>query len=43
MVRELGLGTQSDDRLTNAEFRVLMDRVGSSGRTSYTIKLEHRF
>ena len=40
---ELGLGTQSDDGLTNAEFRVLMDRVGSSERTSYAIKLEHRF
>ena len=40
---ELGLGTQSDDGLTNAEFRVLMDRVGSSERTSYAINLEHRF
>ena len=40
---ELGLGTRSDDGLTNAEFRVLMDRVGSSERTSYAINLEHRF
>jgi hypothetical protein len=40
---ELGLSTQSDDGLTNAEFRVLMDRVGSSERTSYAIILEHRF
>jgi len=40
---ELGLGIQSDDGLTNAEFRVLMDRVGSSERTSYAINLEHRF
>ena len=40
---ELGLGTQSDDGLTNAEFRVLMDRVGSSERTSYAINFEHRF
>ena len=40
---ELVLSTQSDDGLTNAEFRVLMDRVGSSERTSYAISLEHRF
>jgi hypothetical protein len=40
---ELGLGTQSVDGLTNAEFRVLMDRVGNSERTSYAINLEHRF
>jgi hypothetical protein len=40
---ELGLGTQSEDGLTNAEFRVLMDRVGSSERTSYAINLAHRF
>lgn len=40
---ELGLGTQSDDGLTNAEFRVLMDRVGSSELTSYAINLEYGF
>jgi len=40
---ELGLSTQSDDGLTNAEFRVLKDRIGSSDRTSYAISLEHRF
>jgi hypothetical protein len=40
---ELGLSTLSADGLTNAEFRVVTDRVGSSKRTTYAINLEHRF
>ena len=40
---ELGLSAFSDDGLTNAALRVVMDRVGSSERTSYAINLEHRF
>ena len=40
---EFGLSTLSDDGLTNAEFRVMMDHVGRSERTSYAINLEHRF
>jgi hypothetical protein len=35
--------TIAHDGLTNGKFRVMMDRVGSSERTSYAINLEHRF
>jgi hypothetical protein len=30
-------------RRANAAFRVLMDRIGNTERTSYAINLEHRF
>lgn len=40
---ELGIRTQSPNGLTNAEFRVVTDRVGRSRRTSYAINFEHRF
>jgi methionine-rich copper-binding protein CopC len=40
---ELGLSSLSQDGLTNAEFRVINDRVGNNERTSYAISLEHQF
>jgi hypothetical protein len=40
---ELGLSSTSDDGLSTAEFRVIMDRVGSSNRSSFALNLEHRF
>ncbi|PWG15638.1 hypothetical protein DFK10_15845 [Salibaculum griseiflavum] len=40
---EIGLSSQSDDGLSHAEFRVIMDRVGGSTRSSYAFNLEHRF
>ena len=40
---ELGLSSISDDGLSTAEFRVIMDRVGNSNRSSYALNLEHRF
>jgi hypothetical protein len=40
---ELGLSSTSVDGLSTAEFRVIMDRVGSSNRSSFAVNLEHRF
>lgn len=40
---ELGLSSQSEDGLSTAEFRVIMDRVGSSNRSSFAFNVEHRF
>lgn len=40
---ELGLGTQSDDGLTEAAFSIVMDRVGRQERTRYSINFDHRF
>lgn len=40
---EFGLSRTSDDGMSNIEFRVLADRVGSSTRSSFAINLEHRF
>jgi hypothetical protein len=40
---ELGLSSTSDDGLSNAKFRIIMDRVGSSNRSSFALNLEHRF
>jgi hypothetical protein len=40
---ELGLSSTSDDGLSTAEFRIIMDRVGSSNRSSFALNLEHRF
>lgn len=40
---ELGLSSTSDDGLSTADFRVIMDRVGSSNRSSFAFNLEHRF
>ena len=40
---EVGLSSISDDGMSNIEFRVLADRVGSSTRSSFAINLEHRF
>ena len=38
-----GLSSTSEDGLSNAEFTVIMDRVGSSNRSSFAFNLEHRF
>ena len=40
---ELGLSSQSEDGLSNAEFRVVMDRVGNSTRSGLQFQLEHKF
>lgn len=40
---ELGLNSQSEDGLSRAEFRVILDRVGDSTRSSLALKLEHQF
>ena len=40
---ELGLSSASDDGLSAAEFRIIMDRVGSSNRSSFAVNVEHRF
>ncbi|NRP12188.1 hypothetical protein XMD517_000949 [Aliiroseovarius sp. xm-d-517] len=40
---EIGLSSVSDDGLSTAEFRVIMDRVGNSNRSSFALNLEHRF
>ena len=40
---ELGLSRTSDDGLSTADFRIIMDRVGSSNRSSFALNLEHRF
>jgi hypothetical protein len=40
---ELGLSSQSDDGLSNVEFRVVMDRVGGTTRSSFAFNLEHQF
>ena len=40
---EIGLSSTSDDGLSNAEFRVIMDRVGNSARSSLAFNLELRF
>ncbi|PWG15623.1 hypothetical protein DFK10_15885 [Salibaculum griseiflavum] len=40
---ELGLSSRSEDGLSNVEFRVIMDRVGDTTRSSFTLNLEHQF
>uniref|UniRef100_UPI003B84A49C autotransporter domain-containing protein n=1 Tax=Marivivens marinus TaxID=3110173 RepID=UPI003B84A49C len=40
---ELGLSSTSEDGLSNAEIRFVLDRVGSSYRSSFAVNLEHRF
>ena len=40
---ELGLSSTSEDGLSTAEFRIIMDRVGSSNRSNFALNLEHRF
>ena len=40
---EIGLSSTSEDGLSNAEFRVIVDRVGSSSRSSFALNIEHRF
>lgn len=40
---ELGLSSTSEDGLSTADFRIIMDRVGSSNRSSFAFNLEHRF
>jgi hypothetical protein len=40
---ELGLSSTSEDGLSTAELRVIMDRVGGSTRSSFAFNLEHRF
>lgn len=40
---ELGLSRQSDNGLSTAEFRVIMDRVGDTTRSSFAFNLEHQF
>ena len=40
---EIGVNSSSEDGLSSASFRVMMDRVGASNRTSYEAKLQFRF
>lgn len=40
---EWGLSSTSEDGLSTAELRVIMDRVGGSTRSSFAFNLEHRF
>ena len=40
---ELGLSHTSEDGLSTADFRVMMDRVGDSTRSSLALNFEHRF
>jgi len=40
---ELSLSSVSEDGLSAAEFRIILDRVGSSNRSSFTLNLKHRF
>ena len=40
---EIGLSSTSDDGLSNAEFRVIMDRVGGTTRSSFGFNLERQF
>jgi len=40
---EFGLSRTSEDGLSTAEFRVSMDRVGDSTRSSLALNLQHRF
>lgn len=40
---EIGLNSRSEDGLSNVEFRVIMDRVGDTTRSSFALNLEHQF
>lgn len=40
---ELGLSSQSNDGLSRAEFRVIVDRVGDTTSSSLAFNLEHQF
>jgi hypothetical protein len=40
---EIGLSSRSEDGLSNAEFRVIVDRLGDSTRSSLAFNLERRF
>jgi hypothetical protein len=40
---EIGLSSTSDDGLSNAEFRVIIDRVGDTTRSSLVFNLERQF
>ena len=40
---EIGLTGSSEDGLTSANFRIVMDRVGNSDRSSFGLSLQHLF
>jgi hypothetical protein len=40
---EIGLNSRSEDGLSNVEFRVIMDKVGDTTRSSFALNLEHQF
>ena len=40
---EIGLSSNSEDGLSSANIRFVMDRVGNSNRSSVVLNLEHRF
>lgn len=40
---EIGLNSRSEDGLSNLEFRVIMDRVGDTTRSSFALNLERQF
>jgi hypothetical protein len=40
---ELGLNSTFNDKLSHAEFKVIVDRIGDSNRSSYRFNLNHRF
>ena len=40
---EIGLSSTSENGLSNVEFRVIMDKVGDTTRSSFALNLEHQF
>jgi hypothetical protein len=40
---EIGLNSRSEDGLRNVEFRMIMDRIGDTTRSSFALNLEHQF
>ena len=40
---EIGLSSTSEDGLSSANIRLVMDRVGNSNRSSFALNFERRF
>ncbi|MDC1297405.1 hypothetical protein N8Z37_03800 [Octadecabacter sp.] len=40
---EVGLSSTSEDGLSSAHIRLVMDRVGTSSRSSFALNFERRF
>ena len=40
---EIGIRSQSEDGLSSAYFRIILDKIYGGNRSSYSLNLEHKF